>query len=227
VYVGSSLWTSARLADGYDGRRAGRYVAALRADLRERGDVSVLDGELPAFVIPPLYAPFNRLSTIVPLARSGAEIGTTGPDLHRVGLDGHLVPVAYVTREGGPAAQLASTPAFGAFPTESQYVDGDALCVHSGAPASALGFNLRQPAPDGEWYLRIRYVSPRSGLGHVLVDRGAGLVHAREPVMPLRTDVDESVVALGSGGFRRVAVVLPEDFRLCVDEFALGTVERR
>ncbi len=228
VYIACSVWTSRRLTDGYYGRQAGPYVSALRGDVRDRPVATVLDGELPEYVIVADYRPYNRLATIVPLMGAGARVGTGGSNLHRVREDGHLEAVTFTPKTGGAAVDLARLPsAFAALPPGAQATEADQVCVRSEDPAAAIGYNLDHAVEAGDWYLRMRYRGPVTSVGHVLVDRGHGLVDAREPVLPLIAERREALVALGEGGFHRLVVILPKNFRLCVEELVLALVQPR
>ncbi len=233
AYLAASLWTSVRVMRELYGHRAGPYLETLKQELRradeEPGSFALLDGELPPFMMERVFAPNNRVGAILPLFERGYRLSTTAPELYRVGAEGRLERVTFTPRLGGSAAELLITNALGAVEYDALWVEDGRMCVRGTGEAegAVIGYQLPTVLPPGEWYLRVRYRSPRQEIAHVLTNPGGTFVSTVDPALPILPQRTEAVVALGSGGFSHVLIVMQPRHVLCVEELTVGLVESR
>lgn len=227
VYVASSLVSSYRAADAWDGRRAKPYVEALSESLRSvdprAEDFALIDAALPEVVVQPFLFPINRLSWVIPLIDDEVDFATRGPGLRRVLDDGRIVPVRLSERAWGRATSLFDDGSLAALPAGPQTDDGLA-CLGLAEPV-VFSYTLAEPLERQDWFLRITYRSSADTVLALGVDPGDGFVPAPESAVLIQEGRGEIFVSLGQRTVRAVVMVMPADVELCLDQVSMVRVD--
>jgi len=128
------------------------YVRQLRASLRElgnRGDVVVLQGNVPDFVVPAWIKPYDEISRFIPIFNPRIKTGDAASATHELGSDGTLRPRSNASHSAAAGAVQPTTapvvPFTRATPaTISATTPGDGrVTVAWNAPASNGGAAIR------------------------------------------------------------------------------------
>jgi hypothetical protein len=200
------------------GPSAARYAARLRAGVEEvrRTGGAVLDGQVPEYVVPAAFGPYNRLSEVVPLFDRHVTVGRRAGAVWQVEATGQVEPVTLVSRTGGRAVDLQRAKRlFVVRSAATSSVQGD-LCVRSGADAAVLAWALQPALPSADWHLTVESTTPISTGGAVFVYRGGAWTAAHDPYLALGAGTQVSTVDLGGPQLEDLLIELPARKTVCI-----------
>jgi hypothetical protein len=187
----------------------------------------VLESATPFEIMPAWLAPYNRLSTVLPLYVGSVQVdGPVDSSLVRVAPDGtvHRVAVAPAAGSGGVPALLAARAL--TFTGGRLVRRGDQLCVIADDTAATVERRLGaalDPA-GGPYYLLLGYRVWRPIAVAVAADTGAGPPSAPVEAVGLMPGADRSIAWLGEGSTGRVTLTIPPLSTVCLDRFeVVGT----
>lgn len=177
VFAAVAISNMDAISDGSPGPVSKRYFASLSAGLdrlqRDGASVNLLDEQMPAPLIAGWLRPGDeRLSRILPLFHEGLRFNVVDEPIHRVRIDGRIVPVRFDREAGGDLGMLIDRgfvqPAGGNKP----YID-KGLCLRaSGRTKASMELLPPRTLRGRRWYLRADYSTGSDNGIMLAVNRG-------------------------------------------------------
>jgi hypothetical protein len=159
-----------------------RVDAAWAAVSHAHPDAFVWDTDVPAFVLAPVFSPYNKVTSTLGLVIGGLKVDAGAGRGYLVTGDGSLVPA----KGRVLASQVASSVEPG--------VPSPTACVDEAA-ASQVRVHFDHIIPRGHWFIRIRYsrsngeVIVLNAVGGVYLPKGSGTILAHLPATHPETTV--------------------------------------
>jgi len=231
-YIAASTASAAKLQRDWAGHQAraweSQVIRTFNADERS-GRFSVLaDATAPFFMVEPAFAPYNRLSWMVPLYAKLVQVDGV--------LDGPLV-VLDANGDAHPAA-VASSVGDGRMTNlvGAHQVTGDGpikvhrstneVCFTATGPDASITRRLvgTSPLAPDTYYLRVIYTSRHSTALPVFVDSGSGFPDATDRELRVAAAPATSILFLASTTPRRLRLVVDPGNTLCIRRFDVVTL---
>jgi len=186
------------------------------------------DAPAPFFILQPAFAPYNRLSWIVPLYDKLVQVdGVFDGPLVVLDANGaaHRAAVAGSVGDGRMKDLVASRQVTVGGPMKVRVRAHDVCFTATGSAASItrrLVGALRLP-PD-TYYLLVSYTSRRSTALPVFVDSGNGYPDATDRELRVAQAPATSILFLASTTPRRLELVVDPGNTLCIKRFDVVTL---
>ena len=212
------------------GGAAATYAANMRSGVararRSAQPVVVVDSNVPEYLVPVLFAPYNRVGEVLPLFDRRVTVGTQG-SVWEVTPTGSLMPVTFAARAGGDIVQLQRAHQLVVRQEQTSTERGGALCVESGAKQAVVALGLLQPLTDATWHLVFDYTSSTTGGMYAFVYRGDTWVAAPDPLLPVERGSHTLTVDLGGPRLDALLLELPVHSTVCMRSLTIGALVSR
>lgn len=232
-YVAASTATAAKLQRdwaGHEGRAWEAQVERTFAAAERSGEFAPLaDATAPFFMMEPAFAPYNRLSWIVPLYDKLVQIdGVLNGSLVTLDDTGRARP-ARISRSIGDGRMkdlIASHQVTVSGPMKIHVRTADVCFAATGSSASITRRLVGASAlPPDTYYLRVTYTSLHPTALPVFVDSGSGLPLATDRELRIAATPASSILFLDSASPRRLQLVVDAGNTLCIKRFDVVTLK--
>lgn len=172
------------------------YVRRAMAGLDGKGQLDLADQVVPPDVVPPLSAPLNRTSRLLPLVAANVHFPTSTPDLTVLDVD-------------GTPSRAQVEPAVSTMPGS---VPGCGWTVNG----ATTTLPLAQPAADLDWWLQVHYLSSADDVMMVRAGDDEQEVEVSRGLNTAFVHVEGAFDSVDLGGLQPGTTV-------CVDRIDVGT----
>ena len=231
-YIATTTATAAKLQRDWAGHQARAWEAQVRrtfaADERS-GRFSVLaDAIAPLFMLQSAFAPYNRLSWIVPLYDKLVQVdGVLDGPLVALDANGdaHAAAVASSIGDGRMSDLVASHQVTAEGPISVDHRTND-VCFTATGPAASITRRLvgASSLPPDSYYLRVSYTSRRPTALPLFVDSGRGFPPATDRELRVAPAPASSILFLDSTSPHRLRLVVDPGNTLCIRRFDVVTL---